>query len=94
MGTSDNLTKWCVQWDMDGLQWDVLSVDMFENGVPIGDEMKSGTWLECMKFIYDHLLAPSYTAKSVDIHCTEDTYKLSRYDVARVLMDFYPEEFI
>lgn len=94
MGTSDNLTKWCVQWEMDGLQWDVLSVDMFENGVPIGDEMKSGTWLECMKFIYDHLLAPSYTAKGIKIYCTEGTYKLNQQDIVQMLKNFYPEEFI
>ncbi len=87
--------KWCLQWDMDGFQWEVLAVYMYEDAVPIGDEMRSGTWLECMKFMHDHLLTRNSPAKFVTIYTNDnEKYIVNRDTVVGMLKKEYPEEFI
>lgn len=92
---SNKSSKWCLQWDMDGFQWEVLTAYMYEDGVPIGDEMRSGTWLECLKFTHDHLLEERSPAKFLTIYTNDDQkFVIDRQTIIDVLKNEYPEEFI
>lgn len=94
MDMSDR-SKWCLQWVMDGFQWEVLAVYMYEGGVPIGDEMKAGTWLECFTFMYKHLLTRDSPSKFVTIYTNDnEKYIVDRKTIVDVLKKEYPEEFI
>lgn len=92
--------KWFLQWDMDGCQWDVLAIDMFEESMDcIGDKMFEGPYIECLKFIYEHLLympgyKRRYSVKHVKMHCPEHTYILSNDVFEEILKEHMPEEFV
>lgn len=91
MGTSD---KWHLQWDMDGCQWDVLGIKLYEEFPPIGYSMHTSSWAGCLKFVYDHLMDKSYTVRKVKVYCNDDYFELDKAIITGVLKEYYPEDFI
>ena len=92
--------NWFLQWDMDGCQWDVLAIDMFEESMDcIGNKMFEGQYIECLKFIYEHLLyMPNsrrrYNVKHITMRCPEHNYIIPIHDFEEMLKEHMPEEFI
>ena len=86
--------NWHLQWDMDGCQWDVLAVNMYEEFPPIGYSMHTSTWEGCLKFSYDHLLQKEYTADHITIYCSDGKLVITKDILIDILKEEYPEEFI
>lgn len=88
------MNDWYLEWDMDGMQWEVLQIDLYEEERE--DRGKIGTYHECFKFIHDHLLDTRkfYKMPNIFMHCTEGTFKLTNQDVITVLTNYCPEELI
>ena len=88
--------KWCLQWRFDGCQWIVEEVNMYEGNVEKGEPSFIGTYIECIWFVYEHLMGcPGNTAaKHINLHCKEYTYKIYEEDLPCILKKDYPEEFI
>lgn len=88
------LSKWYLQWDMDGCQWDVLDIQLYEE-LPIrGEPMHTSTWVGCLWFVYQHLMHQMYTAKKLKIYCKDDYFEIDKETVSKILKEYYPEEFI
>jgi hypothetical protein len=90
----DMLNDWYLQWDMDGCQWDVLDITMYEEFPPIGYSMHTSSWVGCLKFVYDHLMDKTYTVRKVKVYCKDDYFELDKAIITYVLKEYYPEEFI
>lgn len=87
--------KYHLQWDMDGCQWDVLHVNMYEEFPPKGYSMHTSDWACCLMFAYKYLLRPEYSVKAMTIYCCgTDKFTLTRDVLRDVLKQHYPEEFI
>lgn len=88
------MKDWYLEWYMDGMQWEVLQVDLYE--FKQDTHGYEGIYHECFKFMYTHLLPNNYAHAVPDIfmHCLEGTFKLSKQDVIAVLTNYCPEELI
>jgi hypothetical protein len=86
--------NWHLQWDMDGMQWEVLSAAMFEEYPVKGISMRTDTWLGCLMFAYTYLVAYSQPCKTLTIYTKDDKYVIDRETIIDVLKKEYPEEFI
>jgi len=88
--------NWYLEWDMDGMQWEVTRIDLYE--YQNSDNGKNGTYHECFLFIYNHLRNITFshldTMPDCFMHCTEGTFKLTEQDVITALKDYCPEELI
>jgi hypothetical protein len=94
MDTSDKPKNWHLQWDMDGCQWDVLKIDMYEQFPPIGHSHHTSDWTGCLMFVYNHLMRSEYTVKDMTIYCSDGIFKMNKDEVINVLKEKFPEEFI
>ena len=88
------LSDWYLQWDVDGCQWDVLDIKMYEEYPPIGYSMHTSPWSECLWFVYQHLMAECYTVTRVKIFCKDDYFEIDKNIITNILKEYYPEEFI
>lgn len=87
--------NWHLQWDMDGMQWEVLGAYMYEDYPEKGDSMHTNTWMNCLKFAYDYLLTEKGVVKVLTIYTNDDQkFVIDRQTIIDVLKNEYPEEFI
>lgn len=89
------MNDWYLEWEMCGMQWDVLRIDLFENKLSESRGLIA-PYHECFKFIYTNLLLKRYAYFKPDIfmHCSEGTFKLTEQDITAVLVNYCPEELI
>lgn len=88
------MIHWYMDWVMDGMQWEVLRIDLHElKQDTCGYE---GVYHECFKFMYTNLLSNNYArfVPPIFVHCQEGTFKLTKQDVITVLTSYCPEELI
>ena len=88
------MNQYALCWEMDGCQWDVLSINMYSNEFILTHSMKIGTYVECIRFVYEHLMDRAYTAKEVTVYFPELTVKFTKQDCWEILAYHYPEEMI
>jgi hypothetical protein len=94
MDTSDKTKNWHLQWDMDGCQWDVLGITMYEEFPPKGYSMHTQDWVGCLMFVYKHLMRSEYTVKDMTIYCSDGKFIMTKDVLTDILKQHYPEEFI
>lgn len=90
--------KWKLQWNIDGMQWDILRISLYEPSLPCKhydctEEMEYNT---AMLFIHKNLI-PYFDRnykQIVRMHCIEGTYSLTFDDIRYVVGVHYPEELI
>jgi hypothetical protein len=91
----DMSNNWHLQWDMDGFQWEVLAAYMYEYYPVQGNPGHINTWINCLKFAYDHLLTECGPTKFLTIYTNDDQkFVIDRQTIIDVLKKEYPEEFI
>mgnify|MGYP000488102154 CR=1 FL=1 len=90
----DMSDKWHLQWDMDGCQWEVLDIKLFEEWPSNCNSMHTGTWSGCLWFVYQHLMADIYSVRKLKIFCKDDYFEIDKNIIANILKEYYPEEFI
>jgi len=84
---------WKLHWEMDGMLWGVLSIDIYSPEYPITEPTGiQDTYENCVKFIHMHLLGSA--VKSVTIHFPEFKQKLLISDIKQIMTLHFPEELI